>query len=101
MLTRVRLRSRLVPTTIIFNLIALTLFTYRQLNKSHVDFWFLIRYSLFLIFLWTNARALKSRVAELVDLAAYRAGLRRVTRHGRSKPPKVEVPMEVEPVPRL
>jgi glycosyltransferase involved in cell wall biosynthesis len=100
-LTRVRLRSRLVPTTIIFNLIALTLFTYRQLNKSHVDFWFLIPYSLFLIFLWTNARALKSRVAELVDLAAYRAGLQRVTRRRRSKPPKVEVPMEVEPVPRL
>jgi len=100
-LTRVRLRSRLVPTTIIFNLIALTLFTYRQLNKSHVDFWFLIPYSLFLIFLWTNARALKSRVAELVDLAAYRAGLQRVTRRSRSKPPKVEVPMEVEPVPRL
>src|SRR5437588_5718994 len=72
-LTRVRLRSRLVTTTIIFNLIALSLLIYRQLNISHVDLWFLVPYLLFLVFLWTRARALKSRVAELVDVAAYRA----------------------------
>jgi glycosyltransferase involved in cell wall biosynthesis len=100
-LTRVRLRSRLVPTTIIFNLIALTLFIYRQLNTSHVDLWFLVPYLLFVIFLWTRARALKSRVVELVDLAAYRAGLQRVTRGRKIKAQKVEVPMEVEPVPRV
>jgi hypothetical protein len=35
---------------------------------------------LFLLFLWTRARALKSRVAELVDAAALRAGLQRVAR---------------------
>ena len=100
-LTRVRLRSRLVPTTIIFNLIALTLFTYRQLNASHVVLWFLIPYLLFLIFLGTRARALKSRVAELIDLAAHRAGLQRVTRRSKVKTARVEVPMEVEPVPRV
>ncbi len=100
-LTRVRLRSRLVPTTIIFTLIALALFIYRQLNSSHLELWFLISYLLFLVFLGTRARALKSRVAELIDLAAHRAGLQRVTRRRKSKPPKVEVPMEVEPVPRV
>jgi glycosyltransferase involved in cell wall biosynthesis len=100
-LTRVRLRSRLVPTTIIFTLIALALFIYHQLNSSHLDLWFLISYLLFLVFLGTRARALKSRVAELIDLAAHRAGLQRVTRRRKSKPPKVEVPMEVEPVPRV
>jgi hypothetical protein len=35
---------------------------------------------LFLLFLWNRARRLKSRVAELVDLAAHRAGLTRITR---------------------
>jgi GT2 family glycosyltransferase len=82
-LTRVRLRNRFVTTTIIFNLIALSLLIYRQLNISHVDLWVLVPYLLFLVFLWTRARLLKSRVAELVDLAAHRAGLQRVTRRGK------------------
>jgi O-antigen biosynthesis protein len=83
-LTRVRLRSRLVTTTVILNLVALSLLIYRQLNTSHIDLWFIIPYSLFLIFLATRAHALKSRVAELVDLAAYRAGLQRITRRKRT-----------------
>jgi GT2 family glycosyltransferase len=86
-LTRVRLRNRFVTTTIILNLIALSLLIYRQLNISHVDLWFLVPYLLFLLFLWTRARLLKSRVAELVDLAAHRAGLQRVTRKGKTVMP--------------
>jgi hypothetical protein len=82
-LTRVRLRNRLVTTTIILNLIALSLLIYRQLNVSHVDLWSIGAYLLFVFFLWTRARALKSRVAELVDLAAHRAGLQRVMRGGK------------------
>jgi GT2 family glycosyltransferase len=82
-LTRVRLRNRLVTTTVIFNLIALSLLVYRQLNVSHVDFWFALPYLFFLVFLATRARVLKSRVAELVDLAAQRAGLQRVPRRGK------------------
>ncbi|PYJ79417.1 MAG: glycosyl transferase [Verrucomicrobia bacterium] len=77
-LTRVRLRDRLVTTTIIFNLIALSLLIYRQLNISHADLWGIIPYLLFVVFLGTRARLLKSRVAELVDLAAQRAGLQPV-----------------------
>jgi GT2 family glycosyltransferase len=95
-LTRVRLRNRFVTTTIIFNLVALSLLIYRQLNISHVDLWFLVPYLLFLVFLWTRARLLKSRVAELVDLAAYRAGLQRVMRrnksYGSESSPRVETP---------
>ncbi len=79
-LTRVRLRDRLVTTTIIFNLIALSLLIYRQLNISHADLWGIIPYLLFVVFLGTRARLLKSRVAELVDLAAQRAGLQPVMR---------------------
>jgi hypothetical protein len=79
-LTRVRLRSRLVTTTIILNLVAASMLIYRQLNVSHVELWSIAAYLLFLLFLWTRARALKSRVAELVDAAALRAGLQRVAR---------------------
>ena len=103
-LTRVRIRSRLVPTTAIFNLIALNVLIYRQLNVSHVDLWFIVPYSLFLIFLATRARALKSRVAELVDLAASRAGLQRVLDRRKIAEPKTEaelqVPANVDPAAR-
>ena len=95
-LTRVRLRNRFVTTTIIFNLIALSLLIYHQLNISHVDLWVLVPYLLFLVFLWTRARLLKSRVVELVDLAAHRAGLQRMTRRGKvvgsESKPQVEIP---------
>ncbi len=95
-LTRVRLRNRFVTTTIIFNLIVLTLLIYHQLNISHLDLWVLVPYLLFLMFLWTRARLLKSRVAELVDLAAHRAGLQRVKRRGKvfksESIPQVETP---------
>ncbi len=97
-LTRVRLRDRLVTTTVILNLIALALLVYRQLNISHVDLWFIIPYLLFVIFLATRARALKSRVAELVDLAAQRAGLERIMRLNKTKlesAPTVQVPMDI------
>jgi hypothetical protein len=104
-LTRVRLRSRFVPTTVILNLFALSIFIYRQVNLSHVDLWFIIPYSLFLIFLATRARALKSRVAELVDMAAHRAGLQRVlhrARNGeRESGPEMEVPMGADPAARI
>jgi hypothetical protein len=98
-LTRVRLRSRLVTTTVILNLVALALLVYRQLNISHVDLWFIIPYLLFVVFLVTRALALKSRVAELVDLAAHRAGLERIVRRDKKakleSTPKVQVPMDV------
>ena len=92
-LTRVRLRNRLVTTTVILNLIAASLLIYRQLNVSHVELWSIAAYVLFLLFLWTRARALKSRVAELVDAAALRAGLQRVTRRQKiAKPAAVAEP---------
>jgi hypothetical protein len=46
-------------------------------------------------FLATRARALKSRVAELVDLAAFRAGLQRVLRKGKPVAPTAELELEV------
>jgi hypothetical protein len=84
-LTRAALRYRFVTTTVILNLIVLSLLIYHQLNVSHLDFRFIIPYGVFLIFLGNRARALRNRVAELVDVAAYRAGLKRITRR-RTKP---------------
>jgi hypothetical protein len=98
-LTRVRLCNRLVTTTVIFNLIAASLLIYRQLNVSHVEIWSIVAYLVFLVFLGTRARALKSRVAELVDVAALRAGLQRVTRRSKiastESTPEVQVPVNV------
>jgi glycosyltransferase involved in cell wall biosynthesis len=91
-LTRVRLRNRLVTTTIILNLVLVSLLIYRQLNVSHLELWSIGAYWLFLFFLWTRSRALKSRVIELVDVAALRAGLQRVLRKGKSTAPPTAAP---------
>jgi len=78
----------------------LSLLIYRQLNISHVDLWFIIPYSLFLVFLGTRARLLKSRVAELVDLAAQRAGLQSVMRQGKvaATAPILQVQVRANPI---
>jgi hypothetical protein len=91
-LTRVRLRNRLVTTTVIIGLVALSVVIYRQLHASHLDLWSIIPYSIFLFFLALRARALKSRVAEVVDLAAHRAGLQRISGRGIVAPPVLPVP---------
>jgi hypothetical protein len=85
----------MVVTTIIFNLIAISLLIYHELNVSHIDFWPVIFYGAFLGFLATRARALKSRVAELVDLAAFRVGLQWVPRKGKAVAPTAEPELEV------
>jgi glycosyltransferase involved in cell wall biosynthesis len=105
-LTRVRLRNRFVTTTVIFNLVALSLLIYRQLNLWQLDLWSIVPYAIFVLFLASRARALKSRVAELVDLAAHRAGLQRVLRRrAPGKPevatPQVEVPVTADPAARI
>lgn len=97
-LTRASLRYRFVTTTAIINLVALSLLVYRELNVGHAEPWLIVIYFCFVIFLGVRARRLKHRVAELIDLAAYRAGLQRILRRGVSAEttpvktaPKVEV----------
>lgn len=92
-LTRLKLRSRFVTTTVIVNLVALSVLIYRQLTGEHLDLTFLVPYSLFVMFLATRASKLRRRVSELVDLAAFRAGLQRI--NGKHKP----VPSPETPVP--
>jgi hypothetical protein len=104
-LTRVRLHARRVTTTVIINLIALSFLIYRQVNVGHLEIWSLLLYGAFLVFLATRARALKARVAELIDLAAHRAGLQRVARRAkqpaRDSGPEIEVPLTEDPAARI
>jgi len=79
-LTRVQLRYRYVTTTVIVNLIVLTLFVYHFLKTGHVQLFFAIPYALFALFLFLRARRLKTRVRELVDFAAYRINMNRILR---------------------
>ena len=100
-LTRLKLRSRLVTTTVIANLIALSVLIYRQLNGAQLDWAFFIPYSLFLLFLATRARALRLRVAELIDLAAHRVGLQRIKAKAKlarieTPPPPRDAAMEID-----
>jgi hypothetical protein len=83
-LTRVRLRYRFVTTTVIINLFFLAMIIYRDLNSGSVDLRVLIPYALFVLFLGTRARRLKRRVAEIVDVAANRLGLLRITKRGKA-----------------
>jgi len=79
-LTRAGLRSKFVPTTILINLVTLCLLAYNQLHAGHLNLWLLGLYFCFVLFLVNRAHRLKSRVAEMVDVAAYRAGLQRIPR---------------------
>ena len=85
-LTRAGLRSRFVATTVIISLVALTLLVYRELTVGHAEPWLIATYAGFVLFLWNRARRLKHRVAELVDMAAYRVGLQRIRRKPVDEP---------------
>jgi O-antigen biosynthesis protein len=86
-LTRVRLRCRYVTTTVIVNLIVVSLLVYHFLNTGHVYLPFAVPYGAFVAFLAFRARRLRSRVAELVDLAANHLDMRPLFRAHSAKPP--------------
>jgi GT2 family glycosyltransferase len=79
-LTRAALHYRFVTTTVIINLVVLSLMAYQQLHAGQFSPWLWFVYLCFVLFLVLRARGLKSRVAELVDLAAFRAGLQHIRR---------------------
>ncbi|CAN5491107.1 hypothetical protein BH18VER1_BH18VER1_11380 [soil metagenome] len=81
-LTRVRLRAQFVTTTVIINLTILSLLIYGELHSASLDWRVIGAYLGFVTFLAFRARALKRRVAEVVDVAAFRAGLQRMGRSG-------------------
>lgn len=78
-LTRVKLSVHTVATTLLLNAILLGIIAYRQFTGDSWDFWLQIPYAIFVIVLLSRARRLKRRVAALVEAAANRCGLTRVT----------------------
>ena len=94
-LTRAALRYRFVTTTVIINLVALSILIYRQLGRSHADLWSIILYGCFVLFLLIRAHRLRVRVTELVDLAAFRAGLQRILRSRRKAAPVASPHLDV------
>ena len=78
-LTRVKLTIHSVATTLLLNTILLGVIAYRQSTSDSWDFWLQIPYAIFVIVLLSRARRLRRRVAALVEAAAGRCGLTRVT----------------------
>jgi len=78
-LTRVKLSVHSVATTLLLNAILLGVIAYRQSTSDSWDFWLQVPYAVFVIVLLSRARRLRRRVAALVEAAAVRCGLTRVT----------------------
>ena len=81
-LTRVRLRFKAVATTVLINLVALTVLLYNWHETGVFHFALRGVYLLFVLAIWRRAHRLKHRVADLVNAAALRCGLQRLTRKG-------------------
>ena len=79
-LTRVQLSYKMVVTTFLANVIALSALTYRHTVAHDRHYWGLALYAVFLCVLFLRARRLKRRTADLVMAAAECCGLTRV--HG-------------------
>ena len=79
-LTRVHLRNKMVATTLLLNAIVLCILAYQQIFISGAAWWPWIPYALFVLVLVRRARRLKRRVADLVEAAANRCGLSRITK---------------------
>jgi len=79
-LTRVALLNRMVATTTLLNLFLLGIIAYRGFVLGGPDWFLVVPYLAFLGVLWHRLSRLKKRVAALVEAAASRSGLHRVTK---------------------
>ena len=78
-MTRVHLSTRMVATTVLINIILLSLLAYRVAFSPGADLWLWIpAYVIFLSALLSRLYRLKKRVAELVGAVADRCGFKRV-----------------------
>jgi glycosyltransferase involved in cell wall biosynthesis len=84
-LTRVRLKYRAVATTVVVNAFALSVLLYRRVFLEREDLYGWILFGLWLFWLYTRARRLKGRVADLIIAAGHRCELTRV--HGTASKP--------------
>jgi hypothetical protein len=77
-LTRIALSTRMVGTTILVNFVILSYLMYQFLTAASGTPWYLASYGALLTLFFILAYRLKRRVAELVEAAAQRIGLKRV-----------------------
>ncbi|MBM3857165.1 MAG: glycosyltransferase [Verrucomicrobia bacterium] len=77
-LTRVGLSTRMVATTVLVNMLVLGYLTYQFVTGAAGTPWYLASYAALLVLFFVLAYRLKRRVAELVEAAAQRVGLKRV-----------------------
>jgi len=77
-LTRVGLSTRMVATTVLVNMLVLGYLTYQFVTGAAGTPWYLASYAGLLFVFFVLAYRLKRRVAELVEAAAQRIGLKRV-----------------------
>jgi len=79
-LTRARLGLMMVPTTFLVTAILVCMLLYRQLVWHTNDFWLVILFLLFVLWLERRGNRLKRRVADLLIHAAQTGGLKQVGR---------------------
>jgi len=79
-LTRVHLRNKMVATTLLVNAILVCALAYQQFLIPGGAWWPWIPYAVFVLVLARRARRLKRRVADLVEAAANRCGLSRISK---------------------
>lgn len=77
-LTRVRLATRMVATTFLLNLLAVSFLIYWSATDHNGLRWVVSLYILVMFLIGFQGYRLKKRVAELVEAAAQRIGLKRV-----------------------
>lgn len=79
-LTRVHLRNKMVATTLLVNAVMICILAYQQFLIPGGAWWPWIPYTVFVLVLARRARRLKRRVADLVEAAANRCGLSRISK---------------------
>jgi hypothetical protein len=90
-LTRVRLNYKPVPTTVLANVLALSVLLYRLILLHKTDTYLWGFYCVGLLYFYWRAYRLKSRVADLVIAAANQCGLTRVSgKKSKPAPPEPE-----------
>jgi GT2 family glycosyltransferase len=82
-LTRATLRLRMGGAAIMANFLAFCLLAYQQFLGGGIAWWAAAGYLVLAGFLWFRARRLKQRAADLLTVAARRAGLSRLTASAR------------------
>ncbi|MFZ4598163.1 MAG: glycosyltransferase [Terrimicrobiaceae bacterium] len=82
-LTRVHLGTRMVATTLLINLVLLSILAYREIAVPGQEWWLWVTYLIFVAILGRRAWRLKRRVADLVGASATRCGFKRMGRDGK------------------